>query len=71
MKAHKKNPTLIRVTFDGETIAHITCEEFRNSYGHKNDFVGALVERFNAEKEARGDPERVRQVIQLTNGKTV
>lgn len=74
MKANKTNPTLIRITSNGHTLGHMTCEEFRTSAGSAsgaNDFIGNLVDKFNAWKQEIGEPERALQVLNLGNGKTI
>ena len=71
MRAHKKSPTLIQVSSNGEVIGHMTCEEFRAASGSRNEFIGTLCEKFNSNKEHISEPERVKQVIQLPNGKTI
>jgi len=57
MRAHKINPTLIRITSNGDTIGHATCEEFRKALNSRNDFIANLIERFNAEKERQESPK--------------
>ena len=71
MRAHKQNPTLIRITSNGQILGHLTCEQFRNMAGSKATFIHTLCEQFNHMKERRGEPERAKQVIQLANGKTI
>ena len=71
MRAHKQNPTLIRITSKGQILGHLTCEQFRNMAGSNATFIHTLCEQFNYMKERRGEPERAEQVIQLTNGQTI
>lgn len=71
MRAHKKEPLLVRVTSGGKVIGHLTCDQFRQGMGIKQGFIGDLVNRFNRDKEQLGEPERAEQVIQLANGKTI
>jgi len=71
MRANKTNPTLIRITSNGQTLGHMTCQEFRTASGSDSDFIGNLVDNFNALKKSIGEPERATQVIQLANGTTI
>jgi hypothetical protein len=63
MRANKLNPTLIQITSRGQILGTLTCQQFREASGSRNDFIGNLVEKFNAEKARIGEPERAEQIL--------
>jgi len=62
--ADSKNPILVEITYHGRAIGRITPNEFKQQIGGPvNEFLQAAVERFNAIKERRGEPERAGLIL--------
>lgn len=54
----------IRVIEDGQTIGHMTVEEFRGAVRPSSrEFLADTVHKFNAYRESINDPTRVEVVI--------
>lgn len=66
-KVRARAPRILYEVYDGdEVIGTITGEQLREAAGLTRSspvFNMTLVERFNANKERAGEPERVRQVL--------
>ena len=53
----------IRITSNGETIGHLTTDEFLAYYGIKNMFLAEIINKFNTMKESKKEPERATLII--------
>ena len=48
---------------NGETIGHLTTDEFLAYYGIKNMFLAEIINKFNTMKESKKEPERATLII--------
>ena len=58
-----ENNMRIRITSNGETIGHLTTDEFLAYYGIKNMFLAEIINKFNTMKESKKEPERATLII--------